>query len=324
MIRCRSCERLRNNTEAARGLSRTRARAGHVVRTAPPAPSARSSRSDPRPDQAPHKEGSGGGLGRLAGHDEEPSERRRDEEDDEQLKPHSPVALHWVGASHPEHGDHLEDGPDDDGRPHPCLPIHFVHLPVVVTRAARKVEYHFLQSMTLWRKVNQLGVELVGGGESPPVVLLPRGAEYGPPQVYAVLPSVRDRLEEVREGVGVVGAAPILEPFSAPASNPGATPSDVFRAIVHANSTFGGVRCARARHAELVRRGIYPRRTTDAERRPRPCDAPLVGAGIPARSNRRSPGATPSESSGPKVAQQRVPTGRSPHAAGNANLGSIH
>lgn len=105
--------------------------------------------------------------------------------------------------------------------------------PIPVTDVA--IRENFAQAMTLWRKVNQLGVELVGGGESPPVVMLVRGAVYGPAHVLLVLTGIRSRLEEVREGVGVVGAAPIAEAFSAPTPNPDATPSDVFRDIVQAN-----------------------------------------------------------------------------------------
>ena len=107
------------------------------------------------------------------------------------------------------------------------------------------VHESFAQARSLWRKVNQLGVELVGGGESPPIITLPRGMEYGPPQVQLVLESVLDRLAEVREGVGVVGAVGALD--EAPVStteiekNDRATATDVFRTVVRANRLADGL-----------------------------------------------------------------------------------
>lgn len=101
------------------------------------------------------------------------------------------------------------------------------------------IRENFRQAMTLWQKVNQLGVELVGGGESPPIVQLRRGEAYGPPQVQVVLTSVLARLAEVRDGVGVVSALSTVaeQPMAATEMevDRGATPTDVFRTIVQAN-----------------------------------------------------------------------------------------
>lgn len=97
------------------------------------------------------------------------------------------------------------------------------------------IRENFRQAMSLWQKVNQLGIELVGGGEAPPVVRVPSGAEYGPPHVHAVLSSATERLDEIREGVGIVGAVDAVRAGDAPEIDPAATPSDVFRTIVQGN-----------------------------------------------------------------------------------------
>lgn len=62
------------------------------------------------------------------------------------------------------------------------------------------IRENFRQALTLWQKVNELGVELVGGGEPPPMVAAPRGGEYGPAEVHQVLTSVLSRLQEIKEG----------------------------------------------------------------------------------------------------------------------------
>lgn len=97
------------------------------------------------------------------------------------------------------------------------------------------IRENFRQAMTLWSKINQLGVELVGGGEPPPVVTLTLGARYGPRHVHQVLTGALARLQEIREGIGVVGLAPIEEAASEPTLDPRATPSDVFQSIVQSN-----------------------------------------------------------------------------------------
>ena len=97
------------------------------------------------------------------------------------------------------------------------------------------IRENFRQAMTLWQKVNQLGIEMVGGGEAPPVVRPPRDGSYGPEHVHAVLTGAMDRLQEIREGVGIVGAVGTLEPAIALQVDPSATPSHVFQAIVQGN-----------------------------------------------------------------------------------------
>ena len=97
------------------------------------------------------------------------------------------------------------------------------------------IRENFRQAMTLWRKVNQLGVELVGGGEAPPVVVVPRDREYGPEHVHQVLSSVSARLQEVREGAGIVGISGIERVARTTSIDPTADPSDVFKTIVQAN-----------------------------------------------------------------------------------------
>jgi hypothetical protein len=97
------------------------------------------------------------------------------------------------------------------------------------------IRENFRQAMTLWRKVNQLGVELVGGGEAPPVVLAPQDREYTPAHVHQVLSSVSERLQEVREGAGIVGVSGIERVAQTPTYDPGADPSDVFQTIVQCN-----------------------------------------------------------------------------------------
>ena len=97
------------------------------------------------------------------------------------------------------------------------------------------IRENFRQALTLWRKVNQLGVELVGGGESPPVVAAPRGGEYGRNEVHQVLVSVLARVQEIREGMGIVGLTGIVETASLTALDPSASPSDVFQVIVQSN-----------------------------------------------------------------------------------------
>ena len=89
--------------------------------------------------------------------------------------------------------------------------------------------------MTLFQKVNQLGVELVGGGEPAPVVRAPESRSYGPPEVYEVLLSVLDRLGEIREGAGIVGGSGIVGAAPTIDIDPSADPSDVFRVIVQNN-----------------------------------------------------------------------------------------
>ena len=97
------------------------------------------------------------------------------------------------------------------------------------------IRVNFRQAMTLWRKVNQLGVELVGGGETPPIVPVPRGGAYGPAQVHQVLVSVFDRLQEIRAGAGIVGRSDLAQAPPEPPLDPTANPSDVFQVIVQCN-----------------------------------------------------------------------------------------
>ncbi|MGI9625208.1 MAG: hypothetical protein ACR2QM_00115 [Longimicrobiales bacterium] len=97
------------------------------------------------------------------------------------------------------------------------------------------IRENFRQAMTLWSKVNELGVELVGGGEPAPIVPAPRGGEYGPAQVHQVLVDVLDRLAEIRSGTEIVGAAAINGESNAPRLDPTATPDDVFKVIVQNN-----------------------------------------------------------------------------------------
>jgi len=102
--------------------------------------------------------------------------------------------------------------------------------PIPVEEVA--IRENFRQAMTLFNKVNELGVELVGGGEPAPIVPAPPGGEYGPAQVFEVLTSVLDRLQEIRAGTEIVGAAAIVGESAAPPLDPSATPSDVFQLIV--------------------------------------------------------------------------------------------
>lgn len=97
------------------------------------------------------------------------------------------------------------------------------------------IRENFGQAMTLWRKVNQLGVELVGGGEPPPPVRAPRDGDYGPGHVHQVLSSILDRLQEIKEATGIVGASAIDRDASPLSPNSSATPSDVFQVIIHCN-----------------------------------------------------------------------------------------
>ncbi len=106
-------------------------------------------------------------------------------------------------------------------------------LPLQVEGVA--IRENFRLAMTLWRKVNQLGIEIVGGGEVPPVVLVPRGAEYGPQQVHQVLTSVFDRLQEIRQGAEIVGAAGIAGESPALEKDPAATPADVFEVLLRSS-----------------------------------------------------------------------------------------
>lgn len=97
------------------------------------------------------------------------------------------------------------------------------------------IRENFRQAMTLWSKVNQLGIELVGGGESPPAIRLPRSADYGPEHVHAVLTSAAERLAEIREGVGIVGAVGEMASAEESTLDPSATPSHVFQSILQSN-----------------------------------------------------------------------------------------
>lgn len=97
------------------------------------------------------------------------------------------------------------------------------------------IRENFRQAMTLWQKVNQLGVELVGGGESPPLVRAPAGQNYGPSEVHTVLSSVLARLQEIRDGVGIVGVTAMVGSATVPAIEPSSTPSDVFQVVVQSN-----------------------------------------------------------------------------------------
>ena len=105
--------------------------------------------------------------------------------------------------------------------------------PMPVAEVAIRV--NFRQALTLWQKVNQLGIELVGGGETPPIVIQPRGAGYGPAQVHQVLASVFDRLQEIRDGAGIVGRTGLVGAPPQPPLDPQADPADVFRVIVQSN-----------------------------------------------------------------------------------------
>ena len=97
------------------------------------------------------------------------------------------------------------------------------------------IRENFRQAMTLWRKINQLGVELVGGGEPSPPVSAPRDGIYGPEHVRQVLSSVLERLDEIKDATGLVGATPIDRDAAALNPDPDATPSDVFQVIVQCN-----------------------------------------------------------------------------------------
>ena len=97
------------------------------------------------------------------------------------------------------------------------------------------IRENFRQAMTLWRKVNQLGIELVGGGEPPPIVLAPRGGRYGPAEVHQVLLSVLARLQETKAGTGIVGVGGVIAEAATPPVDPSADPSDVFQSIVQSN-----------------------------------------------------------------------------------------
>ena len=97
------------------------------------------------------------------------------------------------------------------------------------------VRENFRQAMALWRKVNQLGVELVGGGEVPPIVAAPRDGEFLPEHVHEVLLGVTDRLGEIHDGIEIVGSAAFADRVSDLERDPSATPTDVFRTIVQAN-----------------------------------------------------------------------------------------
>ena len=130
--------------------------------------------------------------------------------------------------------------------------------PIPVAEVAIRV--NFRQAMTLWRKVNQLGVELVGGGETPPIVTLPRGAEYGPAQVQQVLSSVFDRLQEIRDGAGIVGRTELANAPPAPPLNPMADPSDVFQVIVQSNRQVNRMLERQSQPGDVfqqVQQGIY-------------------------------------------------------------------
>ena len=97
------------------------------------------------------------------------------------------------------------------------------------------IRENFRQAMSLWQKVNQLGVELVGGGEPPPIVARPSDRDFGPPEVRLVLTSVQARLQEIRDGVEVVGAGGGIVQVLPPPLDVESTPSDVFRSLVQAN-----------------------------------------------------------------------------------------
>lgn len=97
------------------------------------------------------------------------------------------------------------------------------------------IRENFRQAMTLWQKVNELGITLVGGGEAPPVVRPPTGGEYGPSEVHQVLISVQERLAEIRAGTEIVSQAGLGREAPTPEVHPDAVPTDVFRAIVQAN-----------------------------------------------------------------------------------------
>ena len=94
------------------------------------------------------------------------------------------------------------------------------------------IRENFGLAMNLWRKVNQLAIEMVGGGEVPPVVMVPPGGEYGPEHVYEVLDGVLDRLGEIRLGTEIVSAAGMAGEPPALEVDPSATPSDVFEVLL--------------------------------------------------------------------------------------------
>lgn len=95
------------------------------------------------------------------------------------------------------------------------------------------IRENFNQSLNLWRRVNQLGTELVGGGEVPPAIASPRAAEYLPEHVYEVLAGVADRLQEIRAGSAIVASVSIAaEAEEAPVTRAG-TPTDVFKSVIH-------------------------------------------------------------------------------------------
>ncbi len=93
------------------------------------------------------------------------------------------------------------------------------------------IRENFGLAMNLWRKVNQLAIEVVGGGEVPPVVMVPAGGEYGPEHVYEVLDGVLDRLGEIRQGTEIVSAAGMAGDTPELEVDPSATPSDVFEVL---------------------------------------------------------------------------------------------
>ncbi len=126
--------------------------------------------------------------------------------------------------------------------------------------SAVAIRENFGQAMTLWRKANQLAVDLVGGGEPPPVIFLQLGEQYGPSHVHAVLSSVLARLQEIREGTGIVGTSEIEDAAARPALNPQSTPSDVFRSIVQSNRQLNRMLERQVQPGDVyqqVQQGIY-------------------------------------------------------------------
>ena len=122
------------------------------------------------------------------------------------------------------------------------------------------IRENFGQAMTLWQKANQLAVNLVGGGEPPPAVFLQLGEQYGPSHVHTVLSSVLARLQEIREGMGIVGTSEIEDAVARPAPNPQSTPSDVFRSIVQSNRQLNRMLERPVQPGDLyqqVQQGIY-------------------------------------------------------------------
>lgn len=105
----------------------------------------------------------------------------------------------------------------------------------LITVSNVTIRQNFRQAITLWQKVNQLGIELVGGGEPPPLVALAPGEVYGPRHVEAVLSRVEARLQEIRAGSGIVGVVGFDAPTRAASADPSATPTDVFRSLVQSN-----------------------------------------------------------------------------------------